>query len=597
MKRKLISQEIIDNILNKSSYIAEKELKEASNVVAKALGLDNVSLYSFNESNVVYKNYDNDSYIFANYEIKNEDVLLENIEELVVDKKTVKAKAHSILGEMIDAICDDNKEAADQLFKDYLAMFEWKKSDSFESFKKKKKSTEDKERLTPPSKKKAEKETKESKKSKFLAMIGAAKANKDKKNETFIVLAKNVLEYIDFINNGPTYESVSTMVDEKHNIISVSMPNSKKRNVNKALHLGYKNIGNGLRNHRENALNVVANQNFCKAIAELREKHVLSEAKEFEEVIEKIVKAWPNALYVTQNELSNMIGEALINIGYKNYDDETCAFLAEAILRNSFETYTDRVNKILSFAKTQVNPESQDAYADFQETVEVLYEKLDEQFTIEKKVFSDLYEAFLDVYKTADKRNNEGLKVETSKYLQELQDVLQDQIRPDLELAKDAAEFLLSYVETNLNSEPWSVSNTPHITLSGDHPAMAEKAKKGYSPAADFSGEWGAPAPQIGADDMNYKSGKYAKETSDKSWMQEGGNEVFPHLSNPYMPKGGEFTMKGDKGVDKDTSNSYATYKSSDTWPNLQNPYQPKAETPKSYKMKNGSETDLVVDK
>jgi hypothetical protein len=28
----------------------------------------------------------------------------------------------------------------------------------------------------------------------------------------------------------------------------------------------------------------------------------------------------------------------------------------------------------------------------------------------------------------------------------------------------------------------------------------------------------------------------------------------------------------------------------------LQNPYIPKAETPQSYKMKNGPETDLVVD-
>jgi hypothetical protein len=50
--------------------------------------------------------------------------------------------------------------------------------------------------------------------------------------------------------------------------------------------------------------------------------------------------------------------------------------------------------------------------------------------------------------------------------------------------------------------------------------------------------------------------------------------------------------------VDKDATGQFgATWQSSDTWPALQNPYIPKAVTPQSYKMKNGSETDLVVDK
>jgi hypothetical protein len=54
--------------------------------------------------------------------------------------------------------------------------------------------------------------------------------------------------------------------------------------------------------------------------------------------------------------------------------------------------------------------------------------------------------------------------------------------------------------------------------------------------------------------------------------------------------------MKGEKGVDKDNGGE-GTWQDSNTWPNLTNPNVPKAETPKSYKMKNGPETDLVVDK
>jgi hypothetical protein len=83
-------------------------------------------------------------------------------------------------------------------------------------------------------------------------------------------------------------------------------------------------------------------------------------------------------------------------------------------------------------------------------------------------------------------------------------------------------------------------------------------------------------------------------------WGQEGGNDVFPSLSNPYIPKPfGDFTMKAEKGVDKDNS-GLSLDSSNDTWPNLKNPYAPKeagAAGGKGYKMKNGKDTDLVVDR
>jgi hypothetical protein len=55
--------------------------------------------------------------------------------------------------------------------------------------------------------------------------------------------------------------------------------------------------------------------------------------------------------------------------------------------------------------------------------------------------------------------------------------------------------------------------------------------------------------------------------------------------------------MKGEKGVDKDNNNDWDRFQSDETWPNLKNPYVPKAETPETYKMNHGKETDLVVDK
>jgi hypothetical protein len=231
------------------------------------------------------------------------------------------------------------------------------------------------------------------------------------------------------------------------------------------------------------------------------------------------------------------------------------------------------------------------------------YPTLDEQFGLERKVFSDLYETFQGVYKTAEKRGNENLQREAAGYLNELASVLNAEIKPELSIAEEAAQWLNQLVEANVqgSSEKWSVSNTPHLTVSGDHPQMAKNAKV-PAVAGRHEGEWGDKAPAIGQDSHNYKSGSHAKTMRNSSWGQVGGGEVFPKLKNPYTPKPfGDYTMKGEKGVDKDaTGQHWSTWQTSDTWPDLQNPYIPKevgGEGGKGHKMKDGPETDLVVDK
>ena len=598
MKRKLINQETLDAILSESAYKAEFELKEAEEVLAKTLGVDYLGLHSFDESRAIYKNPVTNSFVHASYNLVNKDIVFENVEELVVDEQSKREKARQIVSNMLEAVYENKADEARKLFKDYLALSEWGKGgDELESFKKKKKKSEDKDRLTPPSVKKAEKDKKEGKKEKFLAMIGAAKKSKDKKNESLLVLANNVLEYVDYIVNGPTLENTLVQKDNKGNITTIRMPNSKLRNESKLLNFSWGEIGNGLKKQRENAMTLTGNRNFCETIAQLRSANAVSDFETFENGIEAIIKNCPEVLYVTQTELAGMVSEALDSLDVSNYDDDTCGFIADAILRNAHESYSDRVNKVLHLAGVTSCPdETEDKYAYFQEVVERFYPSVDEQFGLKMQVFADLYEALVGIYKSADRKGDEALKSETSRYLEELKAVLEEELKPDLELAQDSAKFIMHVVETNLQSEPWKPSNSTHVTVSGDHPAMAEKARKPYSPAADFSGDWGDSAPQIGADDMNYKSGKYAKQARNNSWGQEGGKEVFPSLSNPYVPKPfGDYTMKGEKGVDK-ANDASGTWSSGDTWPNLQNPYVPKAETPKTYKMNHGKEKDLVVD-
>lgn len=129
-------------------------------------------------------------------------------------------------------------------------------------------------------------------------------------------------------------------------------------------------------------------------------------------------------------------------------------------------------------------------------------------------------------------------------------------------------------IETNLEMGKWNVSNTAHLTVTGDHPDMAKKAQHSYTPSKDLSPNWGDVAPAIGQDSMEYKSGKHARTMRNDSWGQAGDkSEVFPKLRNPYVPKPfGDYTMKGEKGVDK-SNTDWSMWKSADTWPDIQNPF------------------------
>ncbi len=210
------------------------------------------------------------------------------------------------------------------------------------------------------------------------------------------------------------------------------------------------------------------------------------------------------------------------------------------------------------------------------------------------QVFVDLYEALRNVYKLADDSKNDLLKSETSTHLKELAAIIEQEVEPSLDVALAAAEWLNNIVETNLDSEEWSVSNNVHTTVSGDHPRMAQNAKQGYAPSSDFTGDWGDSAPV--SDGKSYKNG-LADEMRGNSWGNIGNKDTYPSLNNPYVPQPfGDYKIKGEKHIDGD-SNHLAHNGGSDTWPNLQNPYVPKGETPQSYKMNGGKEQDLVVDK
>lgn len=580
MRRKLIKQDVFDSIIKESATIAEHELAEAANVLSRALNKGPMSLHCFTESTVVYETLNN-TYVHAGYQIDNGNVTLNNIEELVIDETTRKEKMRGIISQMIDHVLSDENTKAKGLFENYLEMVQWNKNKN-KINKKQKTNLQESHRH---------------------ALISEAVETAGREVQKAYSIARNVLDYVEFVKHGPTINESISKRDEKGNITDIRIPTCEARNAGRIKKLGYTVTNAENHETRKKVPELVKEQAFCKAIADLKRQNAFSDKDGLEESLDNIVQKYPQLLLVTQNELSTIIGEALSQIGVGNYDDETCEFMAEGILRHAHSAYSEKVNQILHLASASKVEEGNDPYDHFQSVVENFYQSLDEQFGLERKAYSDLYEVLESVWTQAEKRGDNALKHQTAQQLNDLASVLNGEIKPDLQTIQETASWLMRLIEANVegSSNTWDVSNKPHMTINGDHPDMAKKAKVDAVPGK-YQGDWGDEAPAVGQEDMNYKGGKHSKKMRNDSWGQEGGGDVFPKLNNPYIPKPfGDYTMKGEKGIDKEATGQHgSTWQSGDTWPELKNPYIPKEDGGtggKGYKMKNGKETDLVVEK
>jgi hypothetical protein len=552
----------------------------------------------FTESTVTYETLDN-SFVHAGYEIKNGQISFNNIEELVIDESSRKLKQRTILSEMIDAVIVSNNVKAEELFSNYLGMVRWNEGEFPWKKEKGKDKGKDKDEKGgfPWKKGKKDKKNHDEKKNHFF---GKAKKAGKELAEAYLI-ANNVLDYSEFMKVGPTLAESVSKTDEKGNVTDLRIPTIRERNESRLQKFDWRTLNSKVAESRKKIPFFPESQEFCKAIANLNRQNRFSDAQGLDEALDHVVAKWPECLYATQSELAQVIGEALETVGIRSFGDETCDFMAEGILVKAHEAYKEKVAQILHLASAPKMQEGVHPYRFFQYVVESFYPSLDEKFGLERQVFVDLYNSLGSVFKKADRQGDNALKSECASYLNELADALNGNSKPDLELAEESAEFLANIIETNLDMGKWVVSNTPHMTVNGDHPDMAKKAGHGYTPSKDFSGDWGDEAPAIGQDSHDYKSGKHAKTMRNDSWGQAGDKgEIFPKLKNPYVPKAfGDYTMKGEKGVDKDNKD-WSLWSSGDTWPNLKNPYVPKevgGTGGKGHKMKNGKETDLVVDK
>ena len=606
MKRKLIDYDVFQRMENTSLSSAARELVEAEPVLANALQIEGLSLHCFGPEDVLYAT-SSGSFVHANYEVQPKHVTFENVEQLVINEETERQQAKQIVSDMLESLLESNDTKAESLLDNYLSLpltrrlFKEGKFPFFDKDKKKEKGKQDddkdggEKKFPFGCKKKKGKKGGKDDKAKDLDI----KKEKDKKAlEEWFRLCENITQYVGIREYGPVLRESIAKYDELGNLVAIRIPTLAVRNEAALKTFDWKTTETKLKTLRANVKTegITGDIDFCKAVAEMKRHNALSDNSALEESIENIVGKWPQVLYLTQNELAGKIKEALDVVNASNYDDQTCAFMAEGILRVAHGAYVDRVNKIMNLAGAEPCTECDDKYAQFKETVDAFYVTLDESDRLNMQVFVDLYEAIRGVHIIAGQNRNQHVQSEAAERLDVLSAVIRQEAEPTLELVQNATDWLEDLVETNLEMSGWNVSNTPHTTLQGDHPDMAKKARVGYAPASDFTGNWGDVAPV--SDGKSYRNG-LADEMRNRSWGNIGNNDTYPELSNPYIPKPfGTYTMKGEKGADKAGGSDLLTqFSSKDTWPDLQNPYVPKAVTPQSYKMKNGPETDLIVDK
>ena len=581
MKRKLISFDAFKKIEESSLTKTQQELVKAEEVLARTLGVDELKLFSFGESDVTYQTTDG-NFIHAVYTIDNNSVILENIELLVIEEESERSSAKKILNDLVDNILENKVAEADQLFETYFNLpcirrtivSEGTKVSPLKGHKQSAaliaKRTAARSRtlsLMSPSKRKA---ILGKKKKPFKLFF---KKMSEKKMKDCATVAENVLGYIDFQQYGPTLNESAVRTDDQGVVTAVRIPTEAKRNEAKVLSLGYKTMDTELKVLRGKLKHINEDQTFVKAMADLKRYNNISDNKALEETLEAIVSRWPDLLYISEAELAGQIAAALETANVKNYDDRTCAFMAEAILRTAHHAYTDRVRKIgvLGGAKTDVTAECkncEDACKSFSAVSESLFAQLDESEENELRIFADLYTALNEVHRAAVEANDEATRIEVADFMKECAAIVNRQSGINMELAESIADYLANIFEADEGSN-WDTG--VEVDALGNH-SMTKWNAKQAAVASNNTGMWKSPAPV--SNGKSYSDGL----ESEAGLGNVASDATWPDVKNPYLLQSQMPKMKEKNVADEDGLGASDGDK---TWPNLDNPLALKPVMPK----------------
>jgi hypothetical protein len=590
MKRKLIDYDSFEKIKLESLTNVHAELEQAAEIFAETVGVDSLRVESYNTKNVLFESEEGEL-IKADYTVGDGYVQFDNIEQVVLNEAAENEKAHDVISKMIDSLIESNEANASEMLNEWLGMPRNKRVLN-ENVRGKKQPAwlvnlrSKKKKLNRKKKSSAELSRNKSMRSKVKVgsserrvpvrktkggvqtIVGWSKRKKtgvDKKHmKEWHILAENVMNFVDYSVNGPEVDC--KVLRKEGEIVSVRVPTMKVRNEAKMLRFDWKTMNTDVVIKRNSGKKLAENSEFVKSILGLKRLNALSDSRAFEEGVERTAANFPSVIYLTESELAAIVKKSLTRSGATNFDDETCGFLAEALIRTVHENYVDTVSKIVKLAGSKINEKAADKYAEFKTVAEAYYSRLDEQSALEMQAFVDVYEALRQIHEVAKQEEDSDLAEFASMYLDELLPIVSGKEEMDLDTLGEAAEWLYDVVEAS-NPENWEV-DSPVVRYDGEHPDLLKKGRHSQSPA-DMQGN---TPTQHHVSDGKEVQGSAAKELANDGWSNIGGEGVYPSLENPYVPGAQVPKIVGEKDVDSD-SDQLAHWGDNDTWPNLQNPY------------------------
>ena len=590
MKRKLIDYDVFKQIERKFLQTAEKELNEAADAIASALGKDNIALFGITENEATFAT-DQGTLVHATYIIDDSKLLLENIEELVVDESSQINEGKRIIDRMVDSILDENKGSASDLFSSYFSLpyvrvslqegviNEAKKHGKgkippqLAAYLKKKSKKGGKKNSNKDSKREEMVKKHSSKKMASLAKKASSKALKE-----WSTVSKNIFDYIDFRTFGaPTLSE--TVKDKLGNVITLAVPRSQLKNEAKILSFNWKTLNTDVMHQRDLMRVLAHNTHWGLACKDMKRCNGMSDVSKLQETIENVVAAFPGVIYLTERELAKLINDTLVKENVKNFDDDSCFFLAEGVLRTCYDNYKDKVNQIFKLADMFES----DSYEGFKHASEIMVEKLDEVSHTERMAFEDTYKALNGLANIAEHFGDASIKHEISGYMGDIENALIGRKSFDLDVLEEAAAMLKAAANLPMSGD-WHVSDKVGNTVTGDIESMSKYSKIDGTP-----GKYASTRSPFVSNGKDYD--KQGIEDLKKGYLTHDGSDVYPNVKNPYVPKAGDYKIHGEKTIDSD-SDVLGHDDGPGTWDKLKNPYIPSngMTLAHSFKLLKGSE-------
>ena len=559
MRRKMIKQDVFDRLVENSALNAEAELIESEALLSRAVGKD-LRLHSFSSDSAIFRT-DENTYLHCGFLRKDGKLVFENLEELVLDEQSRREKRLSQLEEMIDHVISDELEPAAKLFEQ-----------CFRSV-----TLQEALRVSGRELNESENKTSYRKKRKAELPKKTRRMRPDEvKNENLrqvFTIANQVLEAVDFYKYGNVEDDTEVTFDENENVKTVSIDDCQQRCKKQLLGFDWKTVNSEFRVLRNGAKDLKEDVDFVSAVSDLKTHNAVSAVEKVEESLDAISMQWPNALFLKESELARLVKECLELSGENNYDDQTCNFLAEAILQRLYEDHPDTTAKILRAAKAPLAENDVDPYEHFVVAASQFYDSIDENTRLEKSALQDLHRATSMIHDLAEHHGDRIVKKQTALVLNDLVDAINENGVHDVETAEAAANYLTRFVEAAETGNPktWEVLYTPYKSLNGSHPITKKYATENPNPADYTSLHSDMPLQLRGGDKNDFLRRKDMSDKEHLGWGLAGGEEVFSQNKNPYLPKGANMTMSHNQGVGQNMDKAVSTFKSADTWPNLRN--------------------------